>query len=141
MSGRDKYFTQEEAEFVRRNYTRFTNKQIASRIRRTVESVRQFKYRNGLSSKEMADKSRRQTIKRRENLLLSRLKRQESVERLLNSTESVDKEENLLMEMKALINLCEITDNKAIRERAKIKLMQLSDIPKDNPYALKTVKC
>lgn len=135
MAGRDSYFSTEEQEFVRRNYKSFTNKQIAYKLKRSVESVRQYKYRNGYQCKEMAIKSRKQTIKSREAIAKRKLNIQETNDRLLNGIESIDKEQSVLAEMKALINLCELTDNKAVRSRAKIKLMQLSEIPKDNPYA------
>ena len=136
MAGRDEYYSTSEHDFIKRNYKKFTNRQLASKLKRTVESVRQYKYRHGFKSKEMAIKSRIQTFKSREVKEKRKLKLQEINERLLDGRESIEKEQSLLSEMKALINLCELTDNKAIRSRAKIKLMQLSEIPKDNEYGL-----
>ena len=46
------------------------------------------------------------------------------------------REQNVLKEMSALINLAELTDNAIIRTRCKVKLKELSEIPKENFYSL-----
>lgn len=42
----------------------------------------------------------------------------------------------LVIEMKALVRFCEVTDNLALRERAKQRLIFLSEIPIENEYAM-----
>lgn len=130
------FYTEEEAEFVKRNYTKFTTKQIARKINKTVDSVKKYKYRMGYKSNEMATKSRLSTKKRRAAAIKVSKNALIKKDRELMSLPSIEYEQSVLMEMKALINLCELTDNKAIRSRAKVKLMQLSEIPKDNIYSL-----
>ena len=48
-------------------------------------------------------------------------------------------DEMILSEMKQLIFLCETTSSIHIKNQAKIRLMRLSQIPKDNPFAIRTV--
>ena len=131
----DQKYTEEEAEFVKRNYQKLTTKQIAKRLGRSINSVKSFKYRFGFQSKAMALKSRFQTLTRRKVYEKNKIKRLENEKRDLSGEPRIDSEESIIAEMKALINLVELTDNKSIRYRAKVKLMQLSGIPKDNPFA------
>lgn len=131
-----RYFSQEERQFIFDNYETLTTKQIAARIGRSQSSVKGFKAHNKLNSLAMRTKALRQAnIRRLANQKLS-LTIADKERRCLEGLPSKEKEKSILSEMQALIKLCELTDNKSIRLQAKIKLAQLSEIPKNNFYSL-----
>lgn len=130
------FYTEEQAEFVKRNYTKFTTKQIARKLGKTYNSVKAYKYRNGFKSKEMALKARIQTKNKQKSIGKMKITMHERNFRNLTGKHSIEWENSVLYEMQALIKLVELTDNKTIRTRAKIKLMQLSEIPLHNIYSI-----
>lgn len=47
--------------------------------------------------------------------------------------------DNTIAEMRALIRICEVTDNQFIRKAAKKRLMELSQIPLYNPWSMENL--
>ena len=129
------YYSSKERNYVVKNYLKTTVRDMANELGKTEVSVYGFMRRHGLSKTRTLAKRINDSIKK--ELRIQRIKDKIELKQLVQSV--VDSEECLLLEMKSLINFCEITDNSMLRKIAKNKLVQLSGIPKNNPHAIHTV--
>jgi len=101
-------------EYVKENYLNATDAYIADKFKCTKEHVAYVREKNNL--KKPFGARYKNTIH--------------------NQATTV---EMMCAEMKALIALCESTDSLLVKQAAKRRLLKLSEIPKNNEYADRTI--